>query len=315
MNINSVRNKFHFRESEASKHLEILLISETKIDESFPSAQFLLDEFSRPYRLDRCANGRGILLYVRDDISSSLLTEYKLQDNIECLFIEFSIRKEKWLFCCSYNPNKNDISKHLHCLSRGLDTNISQYDNILPMGDLNVDSSGPVLNDFCNVFNLFSLVNETTCLKNPCNPACIDLFLANCPRSVQNTVTIETGISDFHKMVITVLKVFYRKQKPKIIQYRSYKNFDNQVFQRELNSELLKIDLNNADLSEFTETFLLILDKHVPKKQNFIRTNNSNFVTKNLRKAFMKRSNFEINIYVKERTIRKVSIINKEISA
>ena len=211
LNINSVRNKFHFRESEASKHLEILLISETKIDESFPSAQFLLDEFSRPYRLDRCANGRGILLYVRDDISSSLLTEYKLQDNIECLFIEFSIRKEKWLFCCSYNPNKNDISKHLHCLSRGLDTNISQYDNILPMGDLNVDSSGPVLNDFCNVFNLFSLVNETTCFKNPCNPACIDLFLANCPRSVQNTVTIETGISDFHKMVITVLKVFYRK--------------------------------------------------------------------------------------------------------
>ena len=117
LNINSIRNKFHFLESEASKHLDILLISETKIDESFPSAQFLLDGFSRPYRLDRCANGGGILLYVRDDISSCLLTEYKLQDNTECLFIEINIRKKKWLFCCSYNPNKNNISKHLHCLS------------------------------------------------------------------------------------------------------------------------------------------------------------------------------------------------------
>ena len=87
LNINSIRNKFHFLESEASKHLDILLISEIKIDESFPSAQFLLDGFSRPYRLDRCANGGGILLYVRDDISSCLLTEYKLQDNTECLFI------------------------------------------------------------------------------------------------------------------------------------------------------------------------------------------------------------------------------------
>ena len=59
---------------------------------------------------------------------------------------------------------------------------------------------------------------------------------------------------------------FLQKQKPKII-YRSYKNFDKLlVFQRELNSELLKIDLNNAELSEFTEIFLSILDKHVPKK-------------------------------------------------
>ena len=134
LNINSIRNKFHFLESEASKHLDILLISETKIDESFPSAQFLLDGFSRPYRLDRCANGGGILLYVRDDISSCLLTEYKLQDNTECLFIEINIRKKKWLFCCSYNPNKNNISKHLHCLSKGLDTYISQYDNIMLLG-------------------------------------------------------------------------------------------------------------------------------------------------------------------------------------
>ena len=74
LNINSIKNKFHFLESEASKHLDILLISETKIDESFPSAQFLLDGFSRPYRLDRCANGGEILLYVRDDISSCLPT-------------------------------------------------------------------------------------------------------------------------------------------------------------------------------------------------------------------------------------------------
>ena len=101
------------------------------------------------------------------------------------------------------------------------------------MKDLNVKSSNPVLSDFCNIYNLFSLVKKPTCFKNPYNQSCIDLFLTNRTRSFQNTVTIERGISDFHKMVITVLKVFYKKQKPKIIRYRSYKNFDNQVFQRE----------------------------------------------------------------------------------
>ena len=48
LNINSIRNKFHFLESEASKHLDILLISETKINELFPSVQILLDGLSRP---------------------------------------------------------------------------------------------------------------------------------------------------------------------------------------------------------------------------------------------------------------------------
>ena len=65
----------------------------------FSTAQFLLDEFCRPYRADRFANGGGILLYVRDDISSCLLTEYKLQDSTECLFIEINIRKRN-----SYSP-------------------------------------------------------------------------------------------------------------------------------------------------------------------------------------------------------------------
>ena len=73
LNINLIRNKFHFFEFEASKHLDILLISETKIDETFLLAQFLLDGFSRPYRLDNCANGGGKPLYVRDDISACLL--------------------------------------------------------------------------------------------------------------------------------------------------------------------------------------------------------------------------------------------------
>ena len=55
----------------------------------------LLDRFSRLYRLARCTNGEGILLYVRDYISSWLLTEYKEQNDTECLFIEINLKKVK----------------------------------------------------------------------------------------------------------------------------------------------------------------------------------------------------------------------------
>ena len=94
------------------------------------------------------------------------------------------------------------ISKHLHSLSGGLDTCISQYDDIMILKDHNVESFDPVLNDFCNVYNLFSLVKEPTCFKNLYNPSCIDIFLTNRPLSFQSTVTIGTYISDFRKMVI-----------------------------------------------------------------------------------------------------------------
>ena len=231
LNINSIRNKFQFLEKEVCANLDILLISETKLDDSFPSAQFLLDGFSKPYRLDRCSNGGGILLYIRDDIPARLLSN---SNKTESIFVETNFRKKKWLICASYNPHKSNISNHhLHHLSKGLDNYIGNYDNILLLGDFNSEFSELCLNDFCDTYNLKNLVKEPTCFKNPDNPSCINSFLTNRPRTFQCTTTIETGISDFHKLVVTVLKTFYKKQRPKIIHYRNYKNFESDNFRED----------------------------------------------------------------------------------
>ena len=58
------------------------------------------------------------------------------------------------------------------------------------------------------------------------NPSCIDLLLTNNPTQFQGTTSLCTGLSDFHKLVLSVLKVKQTKAKPKIITYRNYKNFD-----------------------------------------------------------------------------------------
>ena len=59
-----------------------------------------------------------------------------------------------------------------------------------------------------SVHNLKTLITQTTCLKNPENPACIDLILTNSPRtrSFQSSSLFETGLSDLYKPTITVLK-------------------------------------------------------------------------------------------------------------
>ena len=75
ININSIRNKFQFLASQVISNVDVLLVSETKLDDYFPAAQFLLNGLSKSCRLDRCSNGGRLLLYIKDDISSRLLTD------------------------------------------------------------------------------------------------------------------------------------------------------------------------------------------------------------------------------------------------
>ena len=90
--------------------------------------------------------------------------------------------------------------------------------------------SEPSLNEFCQTYNLESIVNKPTCFKNPKNPSCIDLMLTNKQERFLKAKTFETGLSDFHKMVVSVFKTSFKKQKPKIVTYRHYKRFDNEKF-------------------------------------------------------------------------------------
>ena len=111
-------------------NIDICMISETKLDKTFPAAQFYLQAFCDPYQFDRNRNGGGIMLYIREDIPSRLI-EKKLRNNSEYFFVEINLRKKKWLLCCSYNPHKNSISTHIDFLRRELDLHSSNYENVI----------------------------------------------------------------------------------------------------------------------------------------------------------------------------------------
>ena len=55
------------------------------------------------------------------------------------------------------------------------------------------------------------MINKLTCFKNPDKPSCVDLILTSCPRSFQNSCVIETDLSDFDKLVVTVMNTTYKK--------------------------------------------------------------------------------------------------------
>ena len=73
LNINSIRNKFNQLKYLINDTLDIMLISETKLNNTFPEGQFFIKGYSRPYRPDRTANGGGLILYIMEHISSKII--------------------------------------------------------------------------------------------------------------------------------------------------------------------------------------------------------------------------------------------------
>ena len=259
ININSIRNKFNLMTDSVKDNIDILMISETKLYDSVPANQFIINGYNQPYRLDRRTNGGGILVYVCSDIPRMKISVPNL--TLECLFIELNIRRKEMLLCCSYNPHKNSISFHLNEISKQIDVLYGKYDSLILMGDFNAEPSNQHMQDFMELYDLENLIKESTCFKNPQNPSCIDLILSNHPRSFQFSQVLETGLSDFHKMTLTVLKMFYQKPKPNIITYRDYKNFSNNEFRNEC-IDLLS-NITYSDYDGFHELITTVKDKQI----------------------------------------------------
>ena len=291
LNINHLEKKFEPLVSLVKDRLDIFLLSETKIDSSYPPGQFVIEGYGNPFRRDRNKFGGGLLLYVRDDIPCKLIKlQYDLPSDIECLFIEINLRNKKYLLVGGYNPHK-DLSPYFLChVGKALDTLLCDYDNILLLGDFNTTQEEQCMKDFCETYDLKNLIKEPTCFKNANNPSSIDVMLTNRKLSFQNSMTIETGLSDHHKMTTSVLKVFFKKKAPVKVNYRAYKNFNESNFKNDLKNTLQNCNQETLQYNEFKDIFMSVLNTHAPTKQRVMRGNHQPFMNKTLSKAFMHRS-------------------------
>ena len=105
-----------------------------------------------------------------------------------------------------------------------------------------------------------------------------------------HTGAVETGLSDHHSLVYTMLKTQFSKLPPRKISYRKYTNFDASKFIKEISSAISNISTHD----DFERVFTSVLDKHAPLKTKFVRANNKPHVSKALRKAIMRRSHLKM---------------------
>ena len=108
------------------------MVSETKIDDTFPESQFLIFNIFKTFKLDRTAKGGGILLYIREDIPCRYIKQITLNNSFDWLFVELLLRSKNWLLRCSYNNYTENIASHLTPTSNKLCTN---YENMILLDD------------------------------------------------------------------------------------------------------------------------------------------------------------------------------------
>lgn len=177
LNIKSKKNKLWALIQNVSLEIDLLTISEGKIHQGFLKSQFLIKGFSDPFRTDWNIHLGDIILYVREDIPAKFLSLESISS--KCFFIEFKLRKQKWLISCPYNPHENNTLKQIEILSKNLYLYSSQYENNIIIRGFNVGVSNPHMNGFCNAYNLSSLIKEPTCCKNQEIPSWQIHFIAN----------------------------------------------------------------------------------------------------------------------------------------
>jgi len=266
---------------------DVLIIAETKIDSSFTTSQFIMKGYKKPYRKDVSENSGGLLTYIKSDIPSKELKDHKFNDDLQIVPFELNLRKCKWVIFSIYRPHHTNLKYFLENLSDALTYYSSFYENQIIIGDFNSSPNSEPIRGFLEINDFCSIMNKPTCFKNP-EGSCIDLILTNKKSKLMHTDALETGLSDHHLLVHTMIRSKFSKMKPKKVFYRCYRNFDNHLFETELTKALQKSSIQNYEV--FEQVFANILDQHAPLKTKFLRANNSPHVSKALRKAIMLRS-------------------------
>ena len=165
-----------------------------------------------PIRADRNRHGGGLLIYIKEGVPAKEVSlRNSTAKDVEAKAIEINLHNIKWLLIGIYRPPSQSKDFFLEEMRKNFEQFCTKYENFLMIGDFNLSEDDDSLDQFMQELNLENVVKVPTCFKSD-SPTCIDLILTSDKRKLANIKAIETGLSDFHAMVVTTLKGSFHKK-------------------------------------------------------------------------------------------------------
>ena len=294
-NVNSYRHKHTALHDILSNHIvDFLAIAETKLDISFPSDLYRVKDYEI-YRQDFTSKSGGLLVHVRDDIPQRRLPLAEVNcPGFESICIEIAIGTKKSVITSFYkHPSvKNDF--FMCCFSKIIDYLIRSYDDLVFLGDANCcPNKSNTIRDICDLYGLTNLIKEPTCHKSS-EPTLLDIILVSHPKRYMGVLNTEFGLSDFHNIIGASTRRFAPVRKPYLLQYRSYKHFDDANFQRDLSVapfHVAEIFDDVCDMAWFTSRIISdLVNDHAPLKNKILKSKPVPYMNSELRKTMYARN-------------------------
>ena len=295
-NVQSIVNKLDLIESEL-RNFDVICIIESWIDRRTPDEDIQIEIF-KLFRRDSSGDHYvGIFVYVRNNVYSGRRNDLELP-NIECLWVEVSIRNNKQLIGTLYRPpNSSNVILSFIEDSVGL-AFASNIQSILITGGLNLDTqkenSNRKIRDLCQQFNFKQLINEPTHSTENSSSAIDFIITANSNNILMSGVGepfLQQNIR-YHCPVFCVLNV----SKPSTPSYQrklylydkgKYQTFSTDLAQTD--REILKDFNMDTYAVNITERITALADKHIPNKLIKVRKSDPAWLTTNIKKRPLKK--------------------------
>ena len=302
LNVNSVGSKFdEIQELQRKCKLDVLVLSETKLDNSFKQQILEIEGYSL-VRQDKRSNSGGLLAYISKDIPYSLGNINISNDELECLSIELNLANDKIMLLGMYKNPRTDPMTFKKFFEDTCEKVSDVYENFIIIGDLNFNMlNDNMLSNIMPTYNLTNVIKEVTCSKSS-QPTLIDVMLVSKKRKILSSFSKSTGISDFHNLIGGVLRLHKPVPKVKKISVRMISKVNYDVILDELDENDLINAINAANESnsacdKLQERLINLLDIHAPKKERIIKKTDFHCMTKELRGAILHRNKLRNKFY------------------
>ena len=140
--------------------------------------------------------------------------------------------------------------------------------------DFNIEPADKKFNAFCESHEFITLLR----VRHASSQVVVHVLtlISLIRNSFKNTNLIETGLSDFHRMIFTQMKLTFEISPPRTISFRDFKP----KFVDDLHKALICNLQTSHDFGQFLQVFDNVLDKHAPLKKRFARGNQKPFMNK-----------------------------------
>lgn len=283
-----------------SKPLDILAINESKLDHTVSNNSVALSGYNLERR-DRDKHGGGVCVYLRNSINYKRRTDLE-DSNLEMIVLEISKPNSKpFLITTWYRPPKSSLEL-FDKFELFLNKVDGKFKEIYILGDLNCNfQSNPPENHTKHIMNLMinyqltQIITNSTRVSSISN-SLIDVFITNSSESIISSGVYPLSISD-HDLIYAIRKIGIPKGKPRYIECRNFKNFDEKQFTSSLKSTKWPLinefdDINKA-CDAWKSVFLEIIDKHAPCRSFRVRNKPCPWINSELKQKMFARDSLK----------------------